>query len=180
MAQNQQFVTAGAGSWSDLHNEELHILYASPISIKAITSRAIRWARHITCMGQKRNLQKMACNLVAMPSMNSCGIIFDLPTSQLNCRQQTLAILKLHVSRRLRNNQCRIIQSQSRSSLHWSWSRAQIVYTEQYEDGGSSSMKCLPPSLLVCVRGRTETQCVSCEVGTECWSVIHTHFVLPL
>jgi hypothetical protein len=36
-----------AGGWRRLHNEELHNLYASPMIIRAIKSRRMRWAGHI-------------------------------------------------------------------------------------------------------------------------------------
>jgi hypothetical protein len=44
-----------AGGWSKLHNEELHNLYSSPSIIRLIKSRRMRWARHVTRMGEKMN-----------------------------------------------------------------------------------------------------------------------------
>jgi hypothetical protein len=38
-----------------LHNKELHDLYSSPSIIRIIKSRGMRWAGHITRMGEKRN-----------------------------------------------------------------------------------------------------------------------------
>jgi hypothetical protein len=43
------------GVWRKLHNEELHNLYSSPTIIKMIKSRRMRWAGHVTRMGQKIN-----------------------------------------------------------------------------------------------------------------------------
>jgi hypothetical protein len=38
-----------------LHNEELHDLYSSPSIIRIIKARRMRWAGHVTRMGEKRN-----------------------------------------------------------------------------------------------------------------------------
>jgi hypothetical protein len=40
------------GGWRRLHNEELHSLYASPNTIRAIISRKVRWARHNILTGK--------------------------------------------------------------------------------------------------------------------------------
>jgi hypothetical protein len=47
------------GGWRKLHNEELHNLYPSPIIIRIIKSRRIRWAGHVTRMGEKRNMYRL-------------------------------------------------------------------------------------------------------------------------
>jgi hypothetical protein len=47
------------GSWRKLHNEELHNLYGSPSIIRMIKSRRMRWARHVTCTGEKRNVYRI-------------------------------------------------------------------------------------------------------------------------
>jgi hypothetical protein len=38
-----------------MYHEELHNLYASPIIIRVIKSRRIRWIGHVACMGEMRN-----------------------------------------------------------------------------------------------------------------------------
>jgi hypothetical protein len=47
--------TEVTGGWGNLHNDELHNLYSSPSIIRRIKSRRMRWARHVTRMGEKRN-----------------------------------------------------------------------------------------------------------------------------
>jgi hypothetical protein len=47
------------GDWRKLHNEELHNLYSSPNIIGMIKSGRIRWVRHVTRMGEKRNAYRM-------------------------------------------------------------------------------------------------------------------------
>jgi hypothetical protein len=44
-----------AGGWRKLHNEELQKLYASPNIIRMTKSRTMRWAGHVTRMGEMRN-----------------------------------------------------------------------------------------------------------------------------
>jgi hypothetical protein len=44
------------GEWRKLHNGELHNLYSSPDIIKQIKSRRMRWAGHVTRMGEGRNV----------------------------------------------------------------------------------------------------------------------------
>jgi hypothetical protein len=41
--------------WRRLHNEELHALYSSPIIIRVIKSRRLKWAGHITLLVDRRN-----------------------------------------------------------------------------------------------------------------------------
>jgi hypothetical protein len=40
------------GSWRKLHNDELHDLYSSHNIVRMIKSRRMRWAGHVTCMGE--------------------------------------------------------------------------------------------------------------------------------
>jgi hypothetical protein len=42
-----------------LHNEELNDLYSSPNVIQATTSRRMRWAEHVTCMGERRGAYRV-------------------------------------------------------------------------------------------------------------------------
>jgi hypothetical protein len=42
-----------------LHSEELLNLYSSPNIIRIIKSRRMRWAGHVTCMGDKRNAYRV-------------------------------------------------------------------------------------------------------------------------
>jgi hypothetical protein len=41
-------------SWRKLHNDELHGLYTSMNIVRVIKSRGMRWAGHVTCMGEGR------------------------------------------------------------------------------------------------------------------------------
>jgi hypothetical protein len=43
----------GTGGWRKLHNEELRDLYSSPSIIRIIKSRRMRWAGHVSQMGEK-------------------------------------------------------------------------------------------------------------------------------
>jgi hypothetical protein len=47
------------GGWRKLPNEELHDLYSSPSIIRIIKSRRMRWAEHVTGMGEKRNVYRL-------------------------------------------------------------------------------------------------------------------------
>jgi hypothetical protein len=44
------------GSWRKLHNDELHNLYSSPNIVRVIKSRRMRWAGHVTRMGEGRGV----------------------------------------------------------------------------------------------------------------------------
>ena len=43
------------GEWRRLHNEELHSLYRSPIIVRVIKSRRLRWAEHVARMEEGRS-----------------------------------------------------------------------------------------------------------------------------
>jgi hypothetical protein len=47
------------GEWRKLRNKELHDLYSSPSIIRIIKSRRMRWAGHVTQMGEKRNTYRL-------------------------------------------------------------------------------------------------------------------------
>jgi hypothetical protein len=49
----------GDGSWRKLHNDELHSLYTSPIIIRVIKSRRMRWAGHVARMGEGRGVYRI-------------------------------------------------------------------------------------------------------------------------
>jgi hypothetical protein len=48
------------GDWRKLHNEEFQNLYFSPDIVKQINSRRMRWAGHMACMGEGRNLYRIS------------------------------------------------------------------------------------------------------------------------
>jgi hypothetical protein len=45
--------------WRRLRKEELHILYTSPNTIRVNKSRKMRWAGHVVCMEEMRNVYKI-------------------------------------------------------------------------------------------------------------------------
>jgi hypothetical protein len=45
--------------WRKLYNEELHNLYSSPIIIRIIKSRRMKWAGHVARMGEKTNVFRL-------------------------------------------------------------------------------------------------------------------------
>jgi hypothetical protein len=47
------------GDWRKLHNEELHNLYSSPNIIRTTKSRRMRWAGHVTGVGETRNAYRI-------------------------------------------------------------------------------------------------------------------------
>jgi hypothetical protein len=47
------------GQWRKLHTEELHNLYSSPDIIRQVKSRRIRWAGHVSRMGEGRKVYKV-------------------------------------------------------------------------------------------------------------------------
>jgi hypothetical protein len=42
-----------------LHNDELHSLYSSPNIVRVIKSRRMRWAGHVTHMGEGRGVYRV-------------------------------------------------------------------------------------------------------------------------
>jgi hypothetical protein len=47
------------GGWRKLHNEELHNLYSSQSIIRMIRLRRMRWAGHVTRMGENKNTYRI-------------------------------------------------------------------------------------------------------------------------
>jgi hypothetical protein len=47
------------GEWSKLHSEELHNLYSSPVIIRQVKSRRMKWAGHVARMGEERKVCKV-------------------------------------------------------------------------------------------------------------------------
>jgi hypothetical protein len=47
------------GSWIKFYNDELHSLYSSPNIVRVIKSRSMRWAGHVTRMGEGRGVYKV-------------------------------------------------------------------------------------------------------------------------
>jgi len=44
------------GKWRTLHNEELSDLCCSPSTVRVIKLRRMRWAGHVACMGDRRDV----------------------------------------------------------------------------------------------------------------------------
>jgi hypothetical protein len=47
------------GTWRKLHNEELNDLYCSPNIVRVMKSRRMRWAGHVTRMGEGRGVYRV-------------------------------------------------------------------------------------------------------------------------
>jgi hypothetical protein len=47
------------GEWRKLHKEELSDLYFLPNIVRVVTSRRIRWAGHVACMGEGRCVHRV-------------------------------------------------------------------------------------------------------------------------
>ena len=47
------------GEWRRLHNEELNDLYSSPAILRVIKCRRLRWAGHVTRMGDERGVYRV-------------------------------------------------------------------------------------------------------------------------
>jgi hypothetical protein len=46
------------GDWRRLHNKELNYLYSSPIIVRLIKPRRMRWAAHVARMGEERGVYR--------------------------------------------------------------------------------------------------------------------------
>ena len=47
------------GEWRRLHNKELNDLYSSPIIVRVIKSRRMRWAGHVPRMSEERGVYRV-------------------------------------------------------------------------------------------------------------------------
>jgi hypothetical protein len=47
------------GEWRELHKKELSDLYSSPIIVRAIKSRIMRWLGHVAHMGERRGMYRV-------------------------------------------------------------------------------------------------------------------------
>ena len=47
------------GEWSKLHSEELNYLYSSPIIVRVIKLRRMRWSGHVALMGERRGVYRV-------------------------------------------------------------------------------------------------------------------------
>jgi hypothetical protein len=47
------------GSWTKLHNDEIHSLYSLPNIVRVITSKRMRWAEHVARMGEGRGVYRV-------------------------------------------------------------------------------------------------------------------------
>jgi len=45
--------------WTKLYNEELSDLYSSPIIVRMVKSRRMRWAWYVARMGERRGVYKI-------------------------------------------------------------------------------------------------------------------------
>jgi hypothetical protein len=45
--------------WIKLHNEELRNLFSTPSIIRMIKSRRMKWEKHVTRLGEKRNVYRL-------------------------------------------------------------------------------------------------------------------------
>jgi hypothetical protein len=47
------------GAWRKLHSEDLHNYYSFPDIIRQVKSKRMRWAGHVTRMGEERKVYKV-------------------------------------------------------------------------------------------------------------------------
>jgi hypothetical protein len=45
--------------WRKLHNEELNDMYSLPNIVRVVKSRRMRWAGHMACMGEERDVHRV-------------------------------------------------------------------------------------------------------------------------
>jgi hypothetical protein len=63
------------GVWRKFHNEELHDLNSSPIIVRVIKSRSMRWAGNVTRMEEGRDVYRV---LVGKPKEKRYLIVRDV------------------------------------------------------------------------------------------------------
>jgi hypothetical protein len=47
------------GEWKKLHNEKLNDLLSLPKMVRVVKSRQMKWAGHVACMGENRNVHRV-------------------------------------------------------------------------------------------------------------------------
>jgi hypothetical protein len=47
------------GEWRKLHNEEMNDLYSLPNIVRVVKSRRMRWAGHVSRMGEERGVHRV-------------------------------------------------------------------------------------------------------------------------
>ena len=47
------------GEWRKLHNEELYDLYSSSKIVRVIKSSRMRWAGHVVCTGERKDIYRV-------------------------------------------------------------------------------------------------------------------------
>ena len=75
-----------------LHNDKLHCFYFLPSIIKVINSRRLRWAGHITIMGEDRGegglLKMLHLNILSSLDITSSYVTWNsLFSVQVNARK---------------------------------------------------------------------------------------------
>jgi hypothetical protein len=53
------YIVSIAIEWRKLHNEELNDLYSSPNIVWVMKSRRMRWAGHVACIEEGRDVHKV-------------------------------------------------------------------------------------------------------------------------
>ena len=48
-----------SGEWRKLRNEDLSDMYSSPNIIRVVRSRRMKWAGHVTRMGERRGVYRV-------------------------------------------------------------------------------------------------------------------------
>jgi hypothetical protein len=59
------------GRWRKLYDEEVRDVYYSPTIIRIVKSRRMRWAKHVTRMGEKRNAYRLLVGMTGAKMMKT-------------------------------------------------------------------------------------------------------------